>query len=159
MRLHMASVANVPVIPSPPHPATDDQLREWAAHNPGTVANVITGLLDRIANHRATIAKLVATAPHNHTPTSSAAATAIRPVLSAQRHRILTALARQPDTCDGLEVRLSIPHTSCSARLNELVKLGWVRYHGTAPTRSGCHARVHHITEEGKRILSSHHTP
>jgi DNA-binding transcriptional ArsR family regulator len=62
--------------------------------------------------------------------------------------QILGQLKRYPAkgrTCDEIEVALSLPHTSVSARLRDLKNAGKVRVAGRRPTRSGRVAGVNFL--------------
>lgn len=63
-----------------------------------------------------------------------------------QRERIWAYIAQSPDgaTCDQCEIALGdLRHSSCSARIRELVKDGRLIYKGTRLTSAGCPARVY----------------
>lgn len=67
-----------------------------------------------------------------------------------QRERIWTHIAQSPDgaTCDQCEIALGdLRHSSCSARIRELVKDGRLIYKGTRLTSAGCPARVYFATQ------------
>ena len=79
----------------------------------------------------------------SETSIEAAAATNAR----RDRDRVLEALRSRPDTDDGLEVRLSLPHQTASARRRGLVLEGLVRESGEhALTRSGRRAIVWEVT-------------
>lgn len=46
-------------------------------------------------------------------------------------------------TCDEVEVALGLSHQTCSARVNELNGVGYIKVEGKRPTRSGRNARVY----------------
>lgn len=59
------------------------------------------------------------------------------------RQRVWEAILDEPDTDDGLEVRLGLPHQTVSARRRGLVLEGWIRDSGRKDTtRSGRRAAI-----------------
>ena len=48
-------------------------------------------------------------------------------------------------TCDEVEQKLGLSHQTCSARVNELDNIGFIKILGKRPTRSGRNARVYHV--------------
>ena len=85
-------------------------------------------------------------APHNHTPTSKAAAESIVPVLGRLQAMILAHYQREKyrgATCDEVEAALGLKHQTCSARIRELRDKGLLVDSGyQRKTRSGRKAAV-----------------
>ena len=63
-----------------------------------------------------------ATAPHNGTETSAAAAESIKPHVNTLCRRVLDCIASMPAglTCDQAECILNLSHQTCSARFRDL---------------------------------------
>ena len=85
--------------------------------------------------------------PSNGTDTSAAAARSIKGRQRARDLAIVFAfIEREPTTCDAAEVALEMSHQSCSARFNDLQRLGLIYDTGIRrATRSGRSARVYAV--------------
>ena len=82
--------------------------------------------------------------------TSKAAAIDVAPLTGAMRVRVFDWAARQRSgfTCDEAEIALTLKHQTCSARVRELVKLGFVVDSGERrATSSGRAARIYVLTD------------
>ena len=80
--------------------------------------------------------------------TSKEAATRIIPHLGELQSRVYAALQERPDTTDGLEVRLGLPHQTVSPRVVELTRKKLIRKTiRTALTRSQRRAFVYEVVE------------
>ncbi len=78
------------------------------------------------------------TAPHSGTDTSRAAAESMKPHTKRLRALVYCEIRRVPSSCDELEQQLGLSHQCCSARVNDLMKLGLIRDSGLRrKTRSG----------------------
>ncbi len=101
------------------------------------------------ARHRQTP---ISSPPHNQTPTSKAAATAISRRAPSLRELVFNYIAsRGPDgsTADEVCAALGMWPQTATPRINELAKAGRIVKTGrTRPTRSGCSAVVWTIKEE-----------
>jgi hypothetical protein len=74
----------------------------------------------------------------------------IQAVLPRMRVKVLTALAARPSICDELEVRLRMPHQTCSAVMNDLLRSGAIEPTGQRRrTRSGRFADVYQVRHAG----------
>ena len=80
--------------------------------------------------------------------TSKEAARRIVPHLPDLQSRVYAALQERPDTTDGLEVRLGLPHQTVSPRVIELTRKKLIRRTiRTALTRSQRRAFVYEVVE------------
>lgn len=105
-------------------------------------------------------------APSQPVPTSEEAAAALTPdKLKARRYHVLCYVATRPNgaTSDEVEVALSLPHQTASARLNELARVYRLldfcdgkdgRPLVKRPTRTGANACVYYVNDAGKRLLA-----
>ena len=86
------------------------------------------------------------TPPHEaSSETSRAAAESIRPHvtrLAAQVLGVIVDSMPKGITCDAIEERLDMRHTTCSARVRELALKGIIEARGTRKVRSGRSANV-----------------
>lgn len=85
--------------------------------------------------------------PYSSPDTSKEAAESLStPTLSKLRRMVLTRIQESGTkgmTCDALEVALNLSHQTCSARVNELEGIGYIKWEGKRPTRSGRNARIY----------------
>lgn len=91
-------------------------------------------------------APVLPSAPHNHTPTSQAAAASLSPETLGHLHTVILAAIRGSGltgmTCDQVELELQLSHQTASARVHELARRGRIVTDSTRPTRSGRRAQV-----------------
>ncbi len=89
-------------------------------------------------------------AGNNGTDTSIAADESVSRLLKGLRLEVWRWFQTKPDgaTCDAAEQALDLKHQTCSARVRELAKAGWLVDTGRrAPTSSGRPARVYEAVD------------
>ncbi len=82
--------------------------------------------------------------PSNGTDTSSAAASSIKEHRARLLSDVYCFVGKAPTTCDAAEIALGMSHQTCSARFNDLQRLGLIyATDERRATRSGRSARVY----------------
>lgn len=84
---------------------------------------------------------------HGGNPQSDAAHSITADSAPILRRQILERIKEIPSTCDEVEVALSLPHQTVSARISELKRDGFIVADGTRLTRTATKAAIYHSTD------------